>query len=62
MEWNVSAGLKQLKIAKWKVELKGKKKHEMCLRRFYFKKNQKNANPCVIGVQLQIGQLQDDDI
>ena len=26
-EWNVSAGLKQLKIAKWKVELK-KKKHE----------------------------------
>ena len=29
----------------------------MCLGRFYFEKNQKNANPCVIGVQLQISVL-----
>ena len=26
----------------------------MCLGRFYFEKNQKNANPCAIRVQLQI--------
>ena len=30
---------------------------KMCLGRFYFEKNQKNANPCVIGVQLQISVL-----
>ena len=25
----------------------------MCLGRFYFEKNLKNANPCALGVQLQ---------
>ena len=49
-KWNVSAGLKQLKIAKRKVELGGKKnmtmwswRKKMCLRQFYLEKNQKNA-------------------
>ena len=48
--WNVSAGLKQLKIAKRKVELTGKKnikmwswRKKMCLGQVYLEKNEKNA-------------------
>ena len=46
---NVSAGIKQLKIAKWKVELKEKKNENVKLKEegvpgaIYLEKNQKNA-------------------
>ena len=38
-------GIENMKMWSWR---------KMCLGRFYFEKNQKNANPCVIDVQLQI--------
>ena len=49
-KWNVSAGLKQLKIAKRTVELKKKNmkmwtwRKKMRLGQFYFEKDQKNAS------------------
>ena len=57
--WNVSSGLKQLKVAKRREKLKEKKNvkmwswRKMCLGRFYLEKNQKNA-PCASAVQIQI--------
>ena len=54
------SGVKTVQNSKKEGGIKRKKKkmkmwnsRKMCLERFYFEKNHKNANPCALAVQLQ---------